>query len=84
MEKLIGKIIEVYIPEEYKNNNLLDIMDRTKIGFKILVNNEIINIKQEQNDINSNLMKGDSVLITKQTISNQEFIDIEGAYDERI
>ena len=82
MEKLIGKIIEVYIPDEYKNGNLLDVMDTFKIGFKILVNDEVIDIEEEQNDINASLMKGDFVLITKQVISGKEFIDIEGVYDE--
>ena len=35
MAKTIGKVIEVYIPEQYQNGGLLDVMDRTNIGFKI-------------------------------------------------
>lgn len=34
MIKTIGRVIEVFIPEQYKNGNLLDVMDRTNIGFK--------------------------------------------------
>ena len=33
MEKLIGKVIEVFIPEDK-----LDIMNSKNIGFKILIN----------------------------------------------
>lgn len=77
MERMIGKIIEVYIPEQYKNGNLIDVMDRTNIGFKVKVNDEIVVIEDEQDDINCRFLKGDTVLITKQVISGKEFIDIE-------
>jgi len=29
MNKTIGKVVDIYIPEQYKNNNLLDVMDKT-------------------------------------------------------
>lgn len=32
---MIGEVIEVFIPEQYRNGKLLDIMDRTLIGFKV-------------------------------------------------
>ncbi len=35
MEKIIGKVIEIFIPEEYKDGILLDVMDRNNIGFRI-------------------------------------------------
>ena len=42
MERLYGIVKEVYIPLEYnENNNLLDVMDRHNIGFKIDVNGEV-------------------------------------------
>lgn len=72
MEKLIGKVIEVFIPE-----NKFDIMNSKNIGFKILINNEIIEIIQEQDINNSHIYKNDLVIITKQVISNKVFYDIE-------
>ena len=72
MEKLIGKVIEVFIPE-----NKFDIMNSKNIGFKILINNEIIEIIQEQDINNSHIYKNDLVIITKQVISDKVFYDIE-------
>lgn len=72
MEKFIGKVIEVFIPEEK-----LDIMNSKNIGFKILINNEIIEVIQEQSINNSHIYKNDLVIITKQVISDKVFYDIE-------
>ena len=70
MERKVGRVIEVFIPEE---DNLNDM----NIGFKVLVDDDVIEIIEEQNESNINILKGDLVLITKQVISNKEFIDIE-------
>lgn len=72
MEKFIGKVIEVYIPKDK-----FDIMNSKNIGFKILINNEIIEIIQEQDINNSHIYKNDLVIIIKQVISNKVFYDIE-------
>ena len=80
MTKTIGKVIEIYIPEQYKNDELLDVMDRSNIGFKIKTQDDIKNIVLEANDLNSKIMKNDLVLIIEQDISNKHFIDIE-AYE---
>ena len=72
MEKLIGKVIEVFIPKDK-----LDIMNSKNIGFKILINNEIIEIIQEQDINNSHIYKNDLVIITKQVLSNKIFYEIE-------
>ena len=77
MTKTIGKVIEIYIPEQYKNDELLDVMDRSNIGFKIKNKDDIKNIVLEANDLNSKIMKNDLVLIIEQDISNKHFIDIE-------
>ena len=77
MTKLIGKIIEVYIPEQYKNNNLLDVMDRTNIGFKIMTENGIRDVIVESNELNARIMKNDLVTIIEQKISGKDFVDIE-------
>ena len=67
---MIGKVIKVFIPEE-------DVMNSNKIGFKVMLDNEIIEIIEEQDEYNSNIFKDDLVIITKQNISGKEFIDIE-------
>ena len=77
MKQELGKVIEVFIPQEYKNNKLIDVMDTKNIGFKVMTEDGIKEIIQEQNEFNSNIMKNDIVLITEQTISNKKFIDIE-------
>ena len=77
MKKIIGKVVEVFIPEEYKNGILLDVMDRNNIGFRIDVDGKVQEYIYEQNDLNSKIMKGDIVLLIKQIISGKEFVDIE-------
>lgn len=77
MKKIIGKVVEVFIPEEYKNGILLDVMDRNNIGFKIDVDGVINEYIYEQNELNSKIMKEDIVLLIKQKISGKEFVDIE-------
>ena len=77
MEKKIGKVIEVFIPEEYIGDRLIDVMDSNKIGFKVMLEDEILEVIEEQNEENVKIMKKDLVVITKQNISNTDFIDIE-------
>lgn len=77
MNVKIGKVKEVFIPNEYKNNQLIDVMNSNKIGFKVLIDNEEIEIIEEQNGLNSNILKDDLVKITKQIIDGKEYIDIE-------
>ena len=77
MEKLYGIVKEVYIPLQYKNGNLLDVMDRSVIGFKVLIDDEIQDFQFEQNEFNARIMKNDSVVIIKQVIDGKEFVDIE-------
>ena len=76
MKRIIGKVIEVYIPEQYKNNNLLDVMDRNLIGFKVMTEEGLKVVETEQNEENATIMKKDIVEIIEQTISNVDFIDI--------
>ena len=85
MNKTIGKVIDVFIPEQSKKGSVLDVMDRTNIGFIVKTSNEILTILGEQNDNNSMIMKNDIVSITKQNIDGKEFIDLElyeGDYNE--
>lgn len=77
MDKKYGKVVEVFIPEETVNERKLDVMDSKKIGFKVQLEDKIIEVIQEQDEHNSNIMKNDNVIITIQNISGKEFIDIE-------
>lgn len=77
MKKTVGKVIEVFIPEQYKNGSLLDVMDRTNIGFNVLTNTGIKKIIVEQDEFNGKIMKNNTVIITEQTVSGKDFIDIE-------
>lgn len=83
MQKKIGKVLKVFVPKEYKNNQLIDEINSNKIGFKVMLEDGIIEIIQEQNEQNSEIMKNDLILITRQTISGKSFIDIE-LYDGEI
>lgn len=78
MEELYGIVKEVYIPEQYKNGNLLDVMDRSVIGFKVLIDGVVQDFQFEQDEFNVKIMKNDEVLIIKQVIDGKEYVDIEG------
>ena len=77
MNRITGKVIKVFIPNEYKNGNLLDVMDRTNIGFKVETSEGIKEIITEQNELNAKILKNDLVIIIEQTISGKDFVDIE-------
>ena len=77
VNKITGKVIEVFIPKEYKDDNLLDVMDRTNIGFKVETSEGIKEIITEQNELNAKILKNDLVAILEQTISGKDFVDIE-------
>ena len=61
---MIGKIKEVFIP-----NDINDIYT-DRIGFKILINEKIIEVIEEQNDYNANFFKDDLVIINKDNENN--------------
>lgn len=77
MIKTKGKVIDVFIPEEYKNDCLLDVMDRTNIGFRVMTDNGVKDVVVENNEYNSEIMKNNLVMIIEQTVSGKNFVDIE-------
>ena len=77
MIRTIGKVIEVFVPEQYKNGNLLDVMDRTNIGFKVMTDNGIREFIVKDNEFNARIMKNNLVTIIEQTISGKNFVDVE-------
>lgn len=76
MIKTIGKVIDISIPEQYKNGGLLDIMDRTNIHFKVMTDSGLKEITVEQNDENTDIIINDMVEIIEQNISGVDFVDI--------
>lgn len=77
MVKTIGKVIEVFIPKQYKNGNLLDVMDRTNIGFKIITEDGMREIIVESDEYNAKIMKNDLVVVKEQINSDNNFISIQ-------
>lgn len=73
-----GIIEQVYVPTEQNQ----DIIYSNKIGFKIKTSLGILNIEEKQDEDNAKILKGDRVVITKQLISNREFIDIKKIEDD--
>ncbi len=76
MIKTIGKVIDISIPEQYKNGGLLDIMDRTNIHFKVMTDSGLKEITVQQNDENTDIIINDMVEIIEQNISGKDFVDI--------
>lgn len=77
MKKMLGIVKNVFIPEEYKNGVLLDIMDRHNIGFNVETLEGMKEVIVEQNEVNADIYKDDKVLIIEQYISGEYFVDIE-------
>lgn len=74
---MIGIVKEVFIPEEYINNTLIDVMDSTKIGFKVMLdNNQIITVIFKQNEFNSEIFKDDIVRLIQDN-KTKELVSIE-------
>ena len=67
--KKIGKVVEIFIP----NENDIDIMYSKKIGFKVNINNEIIEIIKNINEKYANIYKDDFV----QIIEEDNNLDVE-------
>ena len=66
MKKTIGKVVEVWIPEQYQDGKLLDVMDRNQIAFRVITDQGEKEIVTDQNEWTSNIMKEDTVMITEQ------------------
>lgn len=77
MRQTKGIVTEVFMPNEYREELLLDTLDNNVIGFKVNTSNGERVIIEEIDEFNSQIMKDDLVLITEQTIDGHYFIDIE-------
>lgn len=67
---MIGKVIDVFVP----NENL------DMIGFKIMIDDRVIEIIDKQDDNNSNIYIDDKVLVVIN--DNEEYL-IEGKIDDK-
>lgn len=77
MNEKYGTVIEVFIPNEYKKGNLLDVMDSTHVGFQVMTEDGIKSVIVEANEFNAQIMKNDFVRIIEQNICGTHYIDIE-------
>ncbi len=77
MKQYKAKILDIQIPKQYIDDQVIDIIYRDKIQFKVLSDEGIETLDIKQDKYNTKLHIDDEVLITKQTISNKDFIDIE-------
>ncbi len=77
MDQTIGRVIDIYIPNQYKNGKLLDVMDRSKITFKVVTEKKLEEIEVEQNLENVKIMKNDLVEIRKYIVLDKVYIDIK-------
>ena len=51
MKQELGKVIEVFIPQEYKDNKLIDVMDTKNTGFRVMTKDgiqKVIRIKYKK------------------------------------
>lgn len=71
MNRLFGKVKEIFIPENLN-----------EIGFKIQVKDEIITVITDQTKENAKIYRDDFVFINKQVIDNKVFYDIEPIGDD--
>ena len=77
MKKYTGIVMEIFIPDEYRDGKLIDVINRTMIGFQVKTSEGIKEIIQEQNEFNSEILKDDELIITEQFVSGKFFCDIE-------
>ena len=82
MRQTKGIVTEVFMPNEYREELLIDTLDNNVIGFKVNTSDGERVIIEEIDEFNSQIMKDDLVLITEQTIDGHYFIDIELTEDE--
>lgn len=66
-----GIVVEVFIPVTENEN----VMSSSKIGFKVKVDNKIIEVIEEQNIMNANIHKDDKVILE----NSNSFITIRKA-----
>ena len=73
--KKLGRVIEVYLPNDE---------ELTKIGFKVEIDNQTINIIEEQNSDNAMIYRDDFVFVNINNKNDQVYYNIESLVDIEI
>jgi len=60
---MIGKVKEIYIPQENNNGRMVSYLDSQKVGFKVVVDENEMDIVVNQNNDNAIIHVGDLVNI---------------------
>lgn len=82
MKKVLGMVIDIYLPNEKINGkNVLDLY-RSKIGFKVEINGKIVNFEQKQTQENVKIYVGDKVYLIFDFTKSKYPIDIKAVEDE--
>ena len=71
-DKMIGRVIEIYIPEDYNNGRKISYLDSNKVGFKVEINHQIKDFIVRQNNDNSLIHVDDLVKIEMVNIENKD------------
>lgn len=79
MDKQLGIIKEIFIPEGTGKDFYIDVMDSNKIGFIVSTDDKEIRVIGKQDDFNSQLFKGDKVYVKKYVDGSNNFYTIEPA-----
>ena len=72
MKKLKGRVIEVFIPDDFD----------TKIGFRIETNEGIKEIILEQDHYNTQILREDEVVFTEQMIQDKYVVGLTLGEDD--
>lgn len=62
---MVGKVKEIYIPQENNNGRVISYLDSQKVGFKVIVDEKETDIVVNQNNDNAIIHVGDLVNIEK-------------------
>lgn len=63
--EFFGVVKEVYLPEQKGKDGFLDDLNKTNIGFEVLVNGKLMKFEMPQTFVNCEVCREDKVLITK-------------------
>lgn len=67
---MIGKVKEIYIPNENNNGRIVSYLDSQKVGFKVIVDENEMDIVVNQNNDNAIIHVGDLVNIEEMNGNN--------------
>lgn len=63
MEKVLGIVKKVYLPDEKRNGESVLDLYKTKIGFEIEINGKILKYVEKQTSENTKIYRNDKVFV---------------------